>query len=81
MQLRPNKIYLINSVFNCKVSVSPILFVFRLNYRCFNRDGYKNVLKLTVYGKTFEWENFCSFHGYSADRKSFPLESLAVYST
>ena len=32
----------------------------------------------TVYGKTFEWENF---HGFSADRESFPLESLAMYST
>ena len=32
----------------------------------------------TVYGKTFEGENFC---GFLANRKSFPLESLAVYST
>ena len=31
-----------------------------------------------VYGKTFRGENFC---GFSANRKSFPLESLAVYST
>ena len=35
----------------------------------------------TVYSKTFEWENFCSFRGFSADCESFPLESLAVYST
>ena len=35
----------------------------------------------TVYGKTFEWENFRGFHGFLADRESFPLESLAVYST
>ena len=32
----------------------------------------------TVYGKTFKGENFRSF---SADRESFPIESLAVYST
>ena len=32
----------------------------------------------TAYGKTFEWENFC---GFSANRESFPLELLAVYST
>ena len=36
---------------------------------------------ITVYGKTFEWENFCVFHGFSVDRESFPLESLAVYGT
>ena len=32
----------------------------------------------TVYDKTFEWENF---HGFAANRESFPLEPLAVYST
>ena len=32
----------------------------------------------TVYSKTFKWENF---HGFSADCKSFPLESFAEYST
>ena len=32
----------------------------------------------TVYGKTFEGENFC---GFLANRESFPLESFAVYST
>ena len=26
-------------------------------------------------------QNFCGFHGFSANRKSFPLESFAVYST
>ena len=31
----------------------------------------------TVYGKTFERENFCSF---LVNRESFPLESFAVYS-
>ena len=35
----------------------------------------------TIYGKTFEWENFHDFHGVSADRESFPRESFAVYST
>ena len=35
----------------------------------------------TVYGKTFEWENFHDFRGFLANRKSFPLESLAVYGT
>ena len=35
------------------------------------------VFFVTVYGKAFEWENFRRF---SVDRKSFPLESLAVYS-
>ena len=35
----------------------------------------------TVYGKTFEGENFHGFRGFLANRKSFPLESLAVYST
>ena len=32
----------------------------------------------TVYGKTFEGENF---RGFLANHESFPLESLAVYST
>ena len=32
----------------------------------------------TVYGKTFEGENFRSF---LTNHESFPLESLAVYST
>ena len=32
----------------------------------------------TVYGKTFKGENF---HGFLANCESFPLESLAVYST
>ena len=36
--------------------------------------------RYTVYSKTFEWENFHDFRGFSADRKSFPLESFAVYS-
>ena len=35
----------------------------------------------TVYGKTFEGENFCGFRGFLANRESFPLESFAVYST
>ena len=35
----------------------------------------------TVYGKTFEGENFRSFRGFLANRESFPLESFAVYST
>ena len=35
----------------------------------------------TVYGKTFEGGNFRGFHGFSANRESFPLESFAVYST
>ena len=32
----------------------------------------------TVYGKTFEGENF---HGFLANREGSPLESFAVYST
>ena len=39
------------------------------------------ILLTTVYGKTFEGENFHSFHGFSANRESFPLESFAVQST
>ena len=35
----------------------------------------------TVYGKTFEGENFRGFRGALANRESFPLESFAVYST
>ena len=35
----------------------------------------------TVYGKTFEGENFRGFRGFLANRESFPLESFAVYST
>ena len=35
----------------------------------------------TICGKTFEWENFHIFRSFSVDRESFPLESLAVYST
>ena len=35
----------------------------------------------TVYGKTFEGENFRGFRGFVANRESFPLESFAVYST
>ena len=35
----------------------------------------------TVYGKTFEEENFSGFRGVLANRESFPLESFAVYST
>ena len=35
----------------------------------------------TVYGKTLEGENFHGFHGFLANRESFPLESFAVYST
>ena len=34
----------------------------------------------TVYGKTFEGENFRGFRGFVANRESFPLESFAVYS-
>ena len=34
----------------------------------------------TVYGKTFEGENFRGFRGFLANRESFPLESFAVYS-
>ena len=48
-------------------------------------SGYKNheiICKHnTVYGKTFEGENFRGFHGFLANRESFPLESFAVYST
>ena len=33
--------------------------------------------RYTVYGKTFEGENF---RGFLANRESFPLESFAVYS-
>ena len=36
---------------------------------------------ITVYDKTFEGENLHSFRGFVANRKSFPLESFAVYST
>ena len=36
---------------------------------------------VTVYGKTFEGENFRGFRGFLGNRKSFPLESFAVYST
>ena len=44
--------------------------------------AYSNVdTHATVYGKTFEWENFHGFRGFSANRKSFLLESFAVYST
>ena len=35
----------------------------------------------TVYGKTFEGENFRGFRGFLANHESFPLESFAVYST
>ena len=35
----------------------------------------------TVYGKTFEWENFHGFHSFSANHESFPLELFPVYST
>ena len=35
----------------------------------------------TVYGKTFERENFRGFRGFLANRESFPLELFAVYST
>ena len=30
----------------------------------------------TIYGKTFEGENFRGFHGFSANRESFPLNHL-----
>ena len=36
---------------------------------------------ITVYGKTFEGENFRGFRGFLANRKSFPLESFPLYST
>ena len=39
------------------------------------------LLANTVYGKTFEGGNFRGFHGFLANRESFPLESFAVYST
>ena len=35
----------------------------------------------TVYGKTFEGENFCGFCDFLANRESFSHESFAVYST
>ena len=35
----------------------------------------------TVYGKTLEWEKFHIFCSFSVDHESFPLGSLAVYST
>ena len=35
----------------------------------------------TVYGKTFEGENFHGFRGFLANCESFPFESFAVYST
>ena len=35
----------------------------------------------TVYGKTFEGENFRGFRDFVANRESFPLELFAVYST
>ena len=41
-------------------------------------DTDEYLTRCTVYGKTFERENFC---GFLANRESFPLESLAVYST
>ena len=31
--------------------------------------------------KLLRGENFCGFHGFLANCESFPLESLAVYST
>ena len=41
----------------------------------------ESVKYVTVYGKTFEGENFCGFRSFLANRESFPLESFAVYST
>jgi len=46
------------------------IWMWQLTFKCCN----------TVYGKTFEWENFRCFCSFLADRGSFPLESLAVYS-
>ena len=40
-----------------------------------------DIYAYTVYGKTFEGENFHGFHGFSANCESFPLESFAVYGT
>ena len=38
-------------------------------------------VRITVYGKTFEEENFCGFRGFLANCESFPLESFTVYCT
>ena len=43
-----------------------------------NKQIQKKHYTDTVYGKTFEGENF---RGFVANRESFPLESFAVYST
>ena len=47
-------------------------------------DFFIGLSYYTVYGKTFEGGNFHGFHGFHgflANCESFPLESLAVYST
>ena len=37
---------------------------------------YEYSMRYTVYGKTFEGENFRGFLGFSANRKSFPFNHL-----
>ena len=66
--------------------VKPIVIWKLENPRCFKNVDKKRLpvqyfSQSTIYGKTFEGENFRGFHGFSANRKSFPLESFAVYST
>ena len=57
------------------------LGLLRRTFSSYHSNVTKKMLYITVYGKTFEGGNFRGFHGFSANRESFPLESFAVYST
>ena len=81
--VKSNKPLIIKSVKSAMHSLlTPlVLTIFKCIFHCFiSRYFSFEVDQYTVYGKTFEGENFCGFRGFFANRESFPLKLFAVYS-